>query len=94
MANYPLKSRTKALGYTWKLCPYSIKYEEEYYDNNLPGPSNHPDLYNNPGWAALNTTEHTLTSGTMNYKNSGWICWDPNCYYYTTVNSGIYFFES
>lgn len=97
MANYPPKSRTKYLGYSWKLCPYSAEYKSEYYDNDLPGPSNHNDLRHNPSWSALVTAEHPTTSGTMVYKYSGvpgWICLDTNCYYYTNVHPGGYFFES
>lgn len=97
MTDYAFKSRTKFLSYSWKKCPYSIKYKEEYYDNELPGPSNNPALHNNPSWSPLNVTEHTTTSGSMSYKYSGgpgWICKDPNCYYYTSINPGVPYFES
>ena len=95
--NSPLHSRTRYIGYGWKLCPYSTQYKEEYYDNNIPGPSNHSALFHNPSWSALTTTDHPTTSGTMVYRNQGapgWACTDTNCYYYTTVKPGQYFFES
>jgi len=97
MVNYPAGSRTRYSGYGWKLCPYSTAYEESYYDNGIQGPSNHPDLFNNPSWGALNTTDHTTTSGTMQYCYSGcagWICRDPACYYYTAEVPGVWYFES
>lgn len=35
-------------------------------------------------------SDHTTTSGRMVYASNppGWICDDPNCYYYTTVANG------
>jgi len=88
---------TLRVGYSWKLCPYSSEYKAEYYDNSLPGPSNHVNLFNNPTWYALTVTDHPTTSGTMVYRNPGtpgWMCTDTACYYYVTENPGQYFFES
>jgi len=60
-------------------------------------------LATNPNWAIIYTDEagaedyaHPTTSGTMRYRHSGfpgWICLDPDCFYYTTVNPGAWFFE-
>jgi hypothetical protein len=40
-------------------------------------------------------SEHTTTSGRMVPKSNppGWLCEDPNCYYFTTVVSGGHYKE-
>jgi hypothetical protein len=88
--------------YTWRYCPYSEGwtdgvttlelYKELFYDEGYRGPSTNPELRSD-SWVPFTTSPHTTTSGRMTYKHSGYpgfICWDPNCYYYTT-NSGYYF---
>jgi len=95
MVKYPLGSRTKSSGYTWKLCPYSSVYADYYYNvlpTGISGPSNHPALFNTLG-ASLPTTVHSTTDGTMQYSGAGWICKDPACYYYVTTNSGVWYYE-
>lgn len=69
-------------------------YKELFYDNGYRGPSTNPVLMQDP-WTIPTTTEHTTTSGRMMYKydgGPGWVCKDPNCYYYTTY--GYPYFES
>jgi hypothetical protein len=40
-------------------------------------------------------SEHTTTSGRMVPKSNppGWLCEDPNCYYFTTTNVGVHYKE-
>lgn len=43
-------------------------------------------------------TEHTQTKGRMRTQPmpgvTGWMCWDDNCYFYTTLKPGRRYFES
>jgi hypothetical protein len=45
----------------------------------------------------VNKTDHTQTRGRMKThsrgRSHGWMCWDDNCYYYTTEMPGRRFFE-
>ena len=69
-------------GYLWKLCPYSVNY-------TLPSGA--------PDWIPLvQRSAHTTTSGRMNMSTGprpGFTCLDNNCYYYTTVCSGVRYFK-
>lgn len=79
--------------YTWKICPYSTKYKELFYDLGFRGSSRNSELLV-PTWVPFITTEHTTTDGGMKYKNCGhpgWVCEDPNCYYFLTF--GEKYFE-
>jgi hypothetical protein len=76
-------------GHSWKRCPYSTHYKNQYYDNGFLGNSTNPNL-------PVSTSDHPETEGTMNTAMSGGVwgfrCMDDNCYYY--VNFGKRYFES
>jgi len=82
----------KSPGYCYKLCPYSLAYKNQYYLLGFDGNSNNPNL----PIPDAQITEHTTTSGTMNYhhkgRKPGWICKDDSCYFFTTF--GRYYFET
>ncbi len=69
--------------YTWRLCPFSEEYQEEYFDNCVMGPSSHWRIID-PNYFA-GGLPHSTTNGRMKYRHSGvpgWICLDTNCKYY------------
>lgn len=84
-----IKGHTPNIGYTYKRCPFSTWYKENYYDNGFLGNSTNPNL-------PVVTGDHPDTDGTMNMHNRGglpgWCCWDDNCPYFITY--GIRYFES
>lgn len=76
------RGHTKYRGYSWKRCPYSQWYWDNYLSQGYTGNSNNPNL------SSINIskiTTHSDTEGTMNYHNKGgvpgWICNDPDCWY-------------
>ena len=60
------------------------------YQNGLWVVGNSVDPSFKQAYASYLCSEHTATSGRMfTLQNPpGWICLDPNCYYYTSINSG------
>ena len=78
-------------GYSYKKCPYSLSYKNQYYVEGYNGNSTNPNLPIPDG----QITEHTTTSGNMiiHHRGSvyGFVCWDDLCYYY--VNNGVRYFE-
>ena len=46
-------------------------------------------------YSSYECSEHTTTSGRMIHASNppGWMCDDPNCYYFTTVVSGMKYRE-
>ena len=79
-ANLPEDRKANNFGYCWMICPFAV---------NSPWPESFS------GVPVAQRTEHTTTSGQMriHLKNAvpGWICWDNNCYNYTT--SGTRYFR-
>ena len=94
--------------YCWKFCPYSLEWrvthsggavdlQDGYYEVTSGSftTGRTRTAYRVP--ESMQTT-HAGTKGRMAYHQrgprAGFICVDPDCYYYTTVTSGIYFFQT
>lgn len=84
---------TPYYGKTFRRCPYSQYYWDNYLSLGYYGNSTNPDL------SSINIskiTAHSDTEGTMTqgHKGSipGWSCTDDDCYFYITY--GYRYFES
>ena len=90
--------------YCWKFCPYSLDWREHhnesdgYYEVTSGGitTGRTRTAYRVPNSMQ---TWHNGTKGRMAYHQrgprAGFICVDPDCYYYVTVSSGTgYFFQT
>jgi hypothetical protein len=99
---YPGAGTTWKL-YCWKFCPFSTQWREQHHATE-PDTGNEIELdgyYTTTvdgirvqfKVTSLMQTDHSGTKGRMAFHQrgrSGFICVDPNCYYYTTT-SGYYF---
>jgi hypothetical protein len=93
--------------YCWKFCPYSLEWRahhhttdpetgvemevDGYYTTTVSGERIQYQVTSDK------QTAHLGTVGRMAYHQrgriAGFICVDPDCYYYTTAVSGTYFFQ-
>jgi hypothetical protein len=93
--------------YCWKFCPYSLEWRahhhstdpdtgveielDGYYTLTVSGERIQYQVTSDK------QTTHAGTKGRMAYHQrgriAGFICVDPDCYYYTTAVSGTYFFQ-
>jgi len=95
--------------YCWKFCPYSLEWRDHYHTTDpdtgleveVDGYYTTTDLTTGERFQYQVTldkqTTHSGTVGRMAYhqrgRKAGFICVDPDCYYYTTAVSGTYFFQ-
>lgn len=84
---------TPYYGKTYKRCPYSQYYWDNYLSLGYDGNSTNPNV----GSISLSQiTAHSDTEGTMTQGHRGrvpgWFCMDDSCHFYTTY--GFRYFES
>lgn len=95
--------------YCWKFCPYSLEWRAHHHTTDpetgveveVDGYYTTTDLTTGERIQYQVTsdkqTTHSGTVGRMAYHQrgriAGFICVDPDCYYYTTATSGTYFFQ-
>lgn len=76
---------TRAVGYLWKLCPYSTAYRNIFYARGFRGYTNNPEITDN-NFTSVTTADHGYTEGTLVYHNPGgcpgWLCLDDDCPYF------------
>ena len=89
--------------YCWKFCPYSLDWRahhNEMYGYYEVTSGSITTGRTRTAYRVPNSMQewHDGTKGRMAYhqrgSKAGFICVDPDCYYYTTVASGIYFFQT
>ncbi len=95
--------------YCWKFCPYSLEWRTHHHTTDtetgveveVDGYYTTTDLTTGERIQYQVTsdkqTTHAGTKGRMAYHQrgriAGFICVDPDCYYYATAVSGTYFFQ-
>ena len=95
--------------YCWKFCPFSTQWSDHHKTRDqltgnivsIDGYFTYTKISGERVQYQIPSAQQTVHSGTvgrMAYhqrgRRAGFICVDPNCYYYTTVTSGTqYFFQ-
>ena len=88
------KGYTSRVGYCWKLCPFSLSYNNRFYSRGYRGNTNNQDI-TDANFNSVVTVLHSYNDGTMTYYNRGstpgWLCFDDSCQYF--IDNGVRYFE-